>query len=73
MQATIDVCEDDWDQVGEADFCERGPYDFKAPLYAGYIAIAHVRKATACTRTHARGWGERTGECMIDLRAYLFL
>ena len=48
LQATLDVCEDDWDTVGfpteeEEIFCQASPWSFEVPLYASWIAIAHVR------------------------------
>lgn len=48
FQATLDVCEDDWDTVGfptaeEENFCEAAPWSFDVPLYASWTAIAHVR------------------------------
>lgn len=45
-QATLDVCQDDWDTVGfpidDEGFCQAAPWTFDVPLYAGWTAIAHV-------------------------------
>lgn len=42
FKATIDVCEEDWDEFGEEDFCGEGPFYFDVPLYAGILAIVHI-------------------------------
>lgn len=47
LQAVLDVCDNDWDTVGypkddEEHFCQAAPWTFDVPLYASWIAIAHV-------------------------------
>lgn len=61
-KATIDVCEEDWDDYGEADFCGSGPFDFRVPEYAGIVAIAHVR-----ARPLERDW---TGTGLVSAWKY---
>lgn len=41
----MDVCEQEWDQVRDGDFCEAKPWSFDVPRFAGYMAITHVRSS----------------------------
>lgn len=69
FQATLDVCEDDWDTVGfpidEEIFCQAAPWTFDVPLYASWTAIAHV------SRIPSPPWCTALSDDPADFRATL--
>lgn len=36
------MCEKDWNETEDSNFCDALPWEFEVPLYAGVLAVAHV-------------------------------